>query len=243
MEKVTGKRVSAYLIDILIIYLIVALFSGIEILNPTAKEYEKARSEYTTVYNDYTLAIQNGSSELDEIEKQITDINYDLSKYGISIIIIGLAASVLYFVAFEYYNKGQTIGKKILKIRVVTNDNKRPSLGKIAARSIIKYNVLTGSSIFIGVIVVLLLGLTTKAFFVKYSIIIQSFDMTFACATFLLMLFRKDGKGIHDIISGTQVCKVETNESIKEAEYIEKDAKEETPKKITKKAIVKKEKK
>lgn len=243
MEKVTGKRVSAYLIDIIIIYLIVALFSGIEVLNPSAKKYEEARNEYSTVYNEYMLAIQNGSSELDEIEKQITDINYDLSKYGLSIIVIGLAASVLYFVVFEYYNKGQTIGKKILKIKVVTNDNKRPSLGKIATRSVIKYNVLMGSSIAIGVIVLLLLGLTSKAIYVKYSIIIQSFDMAFAGATFLFMLFRKDGKGIHDIISGTKVCKIEVGENIKEAEYIENEVKEEAPKKIAKKSIVKKEKK
>ena len=40
MEKVTGKRVSAYLIDIIIIYLVVVLFSSIEILNPSAKKYE-----------------------------------------------------------------------------------------------------------------------------------------------------------------------------------------------------------
>ena len=92
-------------------------------------------------------------------------------------------------------------------------------------------------------LILLLLGLTSKAIYVKYSIIIQSFDMAFAGATFLFMLFRKDGKGIHDIISGTKVCKIEVGENIKEAEYIENEVKEETPKKIAKNSIVKKEKK
>jgi uncharacterized RDD family membrane protein YckC len=241
MGKITGKRVSAYLIDIIIIYLIVALFSSIEILNPSAKKYEKAQKEYTNLYSEYMLAVQNGSSGLEETERQLTNINYDLSKYGASIIIVGLAASILYFVVFEYYNKGQTIGKKILKIKVLTNDNKRPSFKKIASRSIIKYNLLTGSSIIVGVIVLLLLGFTSKSFYIKYAIIIQSFDMAFAGATLLFMMFRKDGKGLHDIISGTQVCKVETAESIKEAEYIENEVKEEAPKKIAKKRSAKKE--
>lgn len=241
MEKVTGKRVSAYLIDIIIIYLVVLLFSSIEILNPSAKKYEEATSEYSTLYSEYMLAVQNGSSGLEETESQLTNINYDISYYGASIIIVGIVASTLYFVVFEYFNKGQTIGKKILKIRVVTKDNKKPNFAKIASRSLIKYNILTGSSILIGVVVLLLLGFTSKAFYIKYAIIIQSFDMAFAGATLLFMMFRKDGKGLHDIISGTQVCKVETAESIKEAEYIENEVKEEAPKKIAKKRSAKKE--
>ena len=43
---------------------------------------------------------------------------------------------------FQYFNKGQTIGKKLLKIRISGKDNKKVGIGQLVLRSIIIYQIL-----------------------------------------------------------------------------------------------------
>ena len=238
MEKVTGKRVFAYIIDVIIIYMIVALFSSIEAINPMSKEYDRAATAYSDLYTDYMQAIQSNASELEILETELTSLNYDISYFGAPIIIVGIVASILYFIVFEYFNKGQTIGKKLMKIKVVSKEKGKPSFVQIACRSLIKYNILTGSSIIVGTVILILLGLASKEVYIKYAVIIQSLDMAFAAGSLICMMFKKDGRGLHDIISETLVCKVEGNSAVKEAEYVE-SKKTEEPKAALKKPVKK----
>ena len=54
----TLKRICAYLIDSIIIFAIITLFSKIEILNPNTKEYNEAINQYYEVYEDYMISIK-----------------------------------------------------------------------------------------------------------------------------------------------------------------------------------------
>ena len=221
MKKVTGKRVIAYLIDIIIVYLIVSLFSGIDGLNPTAKEYNNAYEEYTQVYRQYTEAIQHGASELQVIEDQLTEISYYVTLYGATITLINIVCSIIYFIVFAYYNKGQTLGMKLLKIKLVSEDKKKLTFLQVMSRSLLIYSIFTGTASFI------LLELASKATFLKYSVSIQALDIAIVAVSLIMMMFRKDGKGVHDMFANTLVVSsVEPKEDVKEAEYTEEVKKE-----------------
>lgn len=222
MKKVTVKRVAAFLIDIIFIYLIVSLFSNIEVLNPHYKEYEKATNEYIELYEDYTTAIKNNASGQEEIVAQVTEKSYEVSKYGYTVTIIGLVVSTLYFVVFEYFNKGQTVGKKLLKIKVTNDEGKRPTFAQCLIRSSLKYNIILGGSIALGIINVLVLILGSKSVYLQYTPWIQSVDFSIAAVSLLFMMFRKDGKGLHDMLAHTNVLSTMSEVSdVKEANYTE----------------------
>ena len=118
MEKPTLKRAFAYIIDLMIVVFIIGLFTNIEALNPNYEKYEQAFESYKT------LIAESENTNNSQTVKQATNVMYDLNKYSVSTSIINVVVMVLYFGLFQYYNKGQTIGKKLMKIKVVSNDGK-----------------------------------------------------------------------------------------------------------------------
>lgn len=227
MKKTTARRFGAYIMDMIIIALISSMFLKIEFINPKYDEYLKVYNEYL----DYTSEIKD-IKQL-ENDSKITDLSYDLAKTGIASSIISLVVTTLYFVGFQYLNRGQTLGKKVFKIKVVDGDNGRVKLYQLLVRSLLINSILT------SFITILSVAFLSKAAYFKTIQFTQLFDVTVLCASFILMMFREDGKGLHDLLIGTRVVFDEVEEeTIKEAKVVEK---EET-KKITKKKTTRKEK-
>lgn len=223
MKKTTLRRLGAYLMDTFIILLISSMFVKIEFINPKYEEYQKVYQEYI----DYTSEIKN----IDDIQNdtKLTDFSYDLAKTGVGTSIISLIVTTLYFVGFQYLNKGQTLGKKVFKIKVVDGDNKLVKFYQLLIRSLLINSILTS---FISIIAVSFLS---KAVYFRTIQFTQLFDVTIVCTSFILMMFREDGKGLHDILIGTRVVFDNVEEDIKEAKIVEKDEKKVTKKKTTRK--------
>ena len=218
MKKTTARRFGAYIMDMIIIALISSMFVKIEFINPKYDEYLK-------VYNEYIKQLENDS--------KITDLSYDLAKTGIASSIISLVVTTLYFVGFQYLNRGQTLGKKVFKIKVVDGDKGRVKLYQLLVRSLLINSILTS---FITILAVAFLSKTAYFKVIQFT---PLFDITVLCASFILMMFREDGKGLHDLLMGTRVVFDEVEEeTIKEAKVVEKDE----IKKTTKKKTTRKEK-
>lgn len=221
MNKPIFRRISAYLIDILIITVISGFFVNIEILNPYAEKYNKI-SEESTEY------IQNASADKLFTDEKLLDYSYELSYYGIYTSIITLVISIIYFVGFQYFNGGKTIGKAFTKIKVVSSDNKKPKFYQILIRSTIINSLLTCT------LLILFVAYLSRKGFETGSTIVQMIDLglLFACA--IMILARQDGKGLHDILANTQVINIK-KEQIKEANIKESTRNIENTKKVVKK--------
>lgn len=204
----TFKRVGAYIIDFIIIFAIVTLFSKIEILNPNNKEYNNAITQFYEVYEDYMISISNNASELINLENQINDISYDVSLYSLPRSILNLIIVILYFVIFQYFNNGQTVGKRLLGIKVVNKSKENPSFVQILIRSIIIYGLLTTTASLI------ILAYCTKEVYLSVYPYLTYVESILIFLSFIFILFREDKKGLHDLIAGTNV--VETKTLLKE---------------------------
>ena len=136
MNKPILKRACAYIIDLMLILIISSLFAGIEALNPNEEKYEET-------YNQYKTMISNASDINSINNEEVINITYDMSKYGISIEIINLVVTVLYFVVFQYLNNGNTLGKTLMKIKVVSKDGKKIKFYQILLRSLIINSILS----------------------------------------------------------------------------------------------------
>lgn len=204
----TFKRVVAYIIDSLIIFALVTLFSTIEIINPSSKEFDKTVMEYSELYEDYVISLSNNASGLANLEKQINDLSYEVELYSLPVSIINLIIAILYFVVFGYFNNGQTVGKRFLGIKVVNKSNEKPSFVQIVVRSIIIYGLVTTTASLI------ILGCCTKEVYLNVFPYLTYVESILIFISFMFMLFREDKKGLHDLIAGTNV--VETKTLLKE---------------------------
>ena len=63
-----------------------------------------------------TFAKQYQNKEITEEEYLVLydEISYELSRTNVTQTIVIVAVTILYFVVFNYYNSGQTLGKKLM---------------------------------------------------------------------------------------------------------------------------------
>lgn len=182
------KRVSAYLIDYFIVMFILSLITmGIG-----------GNSTITKEINNLAESYANKEITIEEYSEKTQELNYELQKSNVAVNAVSVTLFIGYFIVFAYFNKGQTIGKKLLKIKVVEN-NKKPSIKAMIIRGLFVYGILTGlyTAIFVNIL--------SKKYFNYGSAICSYIELFFVVVSFFMVLYKKDGRGLHDLMAGTSV--------------------------------------
>ena len=249
MRKPTIRRLFAYLIDVVIVALIASALASTKYLNPYIKEYTKADIKYQEFVNEAAKDTKKAQELLNG--EELKDLTYDMSKSGVFVSIYTVVISLLYFVCFQYYTKGKTLGKLVTKIEVVSNNK-----GKLRFIQLLKRSMIINSLITSSILVILILVLS-KNNYMNYSRYVQLLDYSLILLSIGFVLYREDGRGLHDLFGGTRVIMSEEKEyflkhdNVKEAlivedETIKEDSSEDnkqvkkTTKKNTNKKSVKK---
>lgn len=188
------ERLVAFLIDVILISIITSIFSVVVV---NSSNYNKLLHESSKLINQSA----EGKIERDTYISRASDVAYDLSRETAGLTIISLAIYISYFMIYQYKKDGQTIGKKIMKLRVVSNDERKLSMNNFAIRSLI----INGILVDMMKLSITLLG-TKDIYFLSIRILEPiNYILLFAIAMFVLI--RKDNRGLHDIITNTKVVK------------------------------------
>lgn len=183
------KRICAYLIDILIINAIIFLVTSS--IN-TNNEYQEKLTKLTEKYTTQEVEYQEFISEYNEL-------SYRTQKNNYIYYVVELIITAGYFIVFQTLNKGQTLGKKILKLRVVNKDEGEINFKNICLRSIFLYSILP-----LLTTVCTIKFLDMKTYTNIYGLV-TSIETMFLLLTFGFIVYRKDKRGLHDIIANTKV--------------------------------------
>lgn len=231
------KRIMAYIIDVLLILILMSLIVGQRFINPYIDEYTENYTEFMELQEQ----AQNGEIETDneEFENKIIELNYNINKYKVISSSISLVATFAYFGILQWALKGQTVGKKIMKIRVVANnDDKKLNIGNFMLRSIILNNTIFSIIFIVGIYI-----FDARGYYNMMSIV-NYLQLLVTTIIVLMVVLRKDFRGLHDFAAGTKVIDLApamVNEPVKEdtSKKVVIEAKEveeqETEKKETKK--------
>ena len=193
MKATFFERLGSYLIDTIIVSFIFSLICLGFGNNTTATEKRMQELDEQLIEEKITP---------DEYLKEYKTVLYDYQKENALQSGISVALTIAYYVIFQYMNKGQTIGKKLLNIRVVDKDNKNPiSILKGLVRSLLIFNILSGA---LSIIFLYLLGKET--YFNIYGTLV-GIEAIFMLITIMFVLYRKDHRGLHDMITNTIVIK------------------------------------
>lgn len=185
------KRLAAYIIDIIIVSTIVLVICTA--LPNKDKENENKLQELST-------QLMNKEIDVNKYMNEYQDLIYSNNKNEIIELTINLVITIAYFVVFQYMNKGQTIGKKLFKIKVIDNDTKKEvSIIKGLLRSILVFNIISST------VSVSLINILSKKAYMSTYLTINEIETIFIIVTAILILYRKDGRGLHDMMANTMV--------------------------------------
>lgn len=192
MKPVSYKRIFAYIIDIMIISIISTLITS---FIPLSSEYQRASDELYITLEDYN----NEEITNEEYLEKVNEISYIANRESVSVSIITILIAASYFVILPYYMNGQTLGKKLMKIKVVSSNNKKLNILNYLIRSLFVGSILLNT---INVITILFLS---KDLYLKTYNITSTIFGAIYLVIFSMILFRKDGMGLHDMIAKTKV--------------------------------------
>lgn len=145
----------------------------------------------------YMYSVQSGSTE---VPASLTQFNGNM---GVVAGLIGIVVITFYYVVVPLkFNKGQTLAKSVLGVKIVQKDG-----SEVTAKSLIKREIL-------GVMIVEA-GLVSSSKYLREIFLILGMGNIYKALgtiaiiipfiSILIMLFNKERKMLHDFIGGTKV--------------------------------------
>ncbi len=186
------------------------------------EEYNKLiESEYyedlfASRYEDNIIDEKEYDLILKEIDKlyleKADEFDYKLKKASLVNSVVTLGCMFLYFGILQYLFKGQTLGKRLLKLRVVSSKRERCNIFQFIVRCLVVNNV------FLNAVNLLCLYLLNKKIYGNVDEIISLLISIVEAFIIFFVMTREDGRGIHDLLVNTMVIREdkEMNEQVNE---------------------------
>ncbi|MBQ6477252.1 MAG: RDD family protein [Bacilli bacterium] len=185
-------RACAFIIDMFIIAFVASLLSMPFVDSDSTEKISKQVNELVEKASKKEISMQTYTTELRSLTYQNDRIN------GIYTIFV-LVLSILYFIVYQFYTK-QTIGKKIFKIKIDSNK------GELTMNHMLFRGLIINSILFSLLAFVFVIFSNENTYFVA-NVTLNSMYYLILFISACMIIFRKDGRGLHDIICNTKVVK------------------------------------
>ena len=188
------QRLFAYFIDTFIVLLVASLIASPFI---NVNKINKLENEY---YKVVEKAIKNSDSS-SKYNTDIINIGYDIAVQNGMLTIINVIVGVLYFVVLQIKLGGQTIGKKIARIKVVSTE------GDLTYNQMI-FRSFIANSLLLDIITMLLLMFTSRDIYYSGVVLFTSIQYLITIVSLIMILSSDSGLAVHDKIVHTKVINV-----------------------------------
>ena len=196
MKAAFSKRLLAYVIDLIIVTFVATIITG---LIPTSEKINSLQQTLYEVQNNITEKEVNISETYSQINNIGYEINREMVLQNITIIVIYL----LYFVVLPMYNNGQTFGKKVTKIKIVSRSNSTLSMNNMLVRCLVLHGIAR------DIILIILILSIKKDMYISTNIILNIVQEVISITILFMVIINKKGIGLHDILGKTMVIEEE----------------------------------
>lgn len=186
-----GKRLVAYILDAIIVSLI---FSVLTMFIKESNNLINLNNQLNTISEN----LINKTITMKEYFNQVASVQYLISKETFLQNLFSLILMIGYFIILPYYYNGQTIGKKMMKIKIVKEEDKL-TINDLALRSLLANGI---AMTFIELALIFLIKDTP--YFITISIL-SFIQFLLVITSVFMILYRKDKKALHDIVCKTLV--------------------------------------
>lgn len=195
------------------------------------KKYEENLSKY---YEDSKLSKKEYKKLESEVEKdyqkKYEDLAYKIAKNSSISSAIYIIVTILYFGIFNLITDGQTLGKKLFKLKIVSSvsDDSKPNIVSYLIRSVLLYNTIYYLVSLIGIYT-----LNKENYYLITNIVYQ-IQYYIQIIIICMVMLRTDGRGLHDILAKTKVISInDIKDEISEAKKTTEPKKAKSRKKKT----------
>ena len=208
VKALFSQRFVAFMIDL---FLVSALTTLVTTFIPTNGTIDKLYDQQTKIIENYT----SQKITMEEYVNQLVDISYDIAKQTGIATLVGIAISLLYYVLYVYKNDGQTIGKKMMKIKIKKKNDDQLTMNDLLFRTMILQGTLVS-----------IIGFCTRLFldkdtYLATNSLLNLVQYSILLVSFFLIAFTKEKQGLHDKLVGTIVVCTNTVENKEEEELCE----------------------
>lgn len=217
------KRIAAYIIDIILVGILVFILSNTKVINFQIDKYNKTYTEYSKLYDKqnklktkYEKLKDDKKASKEKIssaklkynealkiyEKSSKKYTYKLAKYSVFSTSISIGLTLIYFGVIQYLLKGQTLGKKLLKIKVVKNKEGRLNIFNFLLRSFIL------NSLWAKLILVISVNFLTVNSYYTLNYYVTNVLYIVELVILVMVFMNKDARGLHDVIASTKVVSI-----------------------------------
>ncbi|MBR3720342.1 MAG: RDD family protein [Clostridia bacterium] len=188
------QRFGAFVIDFMIVFFVVSLIASMFI---DQKATDSLVSQSNNLMNNYVKEKIDTNSFI----SQYSILSYKIARNNGGLSLTMIVVNVLYFIVFQLYNKGQTIGKSLFKIRVVSND------GELEMNQMLFRGLIANSILMELISFAIMLFCKNDVYF--YSVgVIEIMQYLIMFVSMIMILNHKDGRALHDKVVNTSVIRV-----------------------------------
>lgn len=189
------------------------------------QSYEKIVYSY---YEDGKLEKEEYDDLLEEVkadyEEEYKNIYYKVEKNSTISYATYIIITILYFGIFNLITDGQTLGKKLFRLKIVKKDGSKANILNYILRSILLYN-----TIYYLVAIICVYTLNADTYY-NVATIAYQIQYYLQLIIMFMIILSKDGRGLHDIIGNTKVIAFDREGNIIEEEpFIKVNEKLEQP--------------
>ena len=200
------------------------------------EELTKIKTDYDTysiLFEGVNVKEEITNKKKDEIRgkiqetyiNKINNINYKISKANVYQSVISFVVYVLYLGVVQWLMKGQTLGKKLFKLKVVNKndiDKKVPLWNYLLRAVFVSELLLIGTDLILAMVLDLNPYLTANYW-------ISNLRYIYEMAFLIVLIIRDDQRSVHDLLLNTRVALFDkSGNEVKDVLFLEEDEKEET---------------
>ena len=188
------QRLVAFIIDILLVSSVVSVITIPFVNEKDTKKYTKSATELVEKFS-------NNEISNEEFIEENKELSYNMARSTGIVSLVTIIMNILYFVVYQLYNKGQTVGKRLMKIKIKSDD------GELFMNQMI-FRAFIANFILVDLISFVFMVFASKDMYFYITGIFQGIQYLIVIISIFMVLTRKDGCSIHDKLMHTKVVRI-----------------------------------
>lgn len=199
------QRLVAFILDIFIVSMIASLVSYPFLDLDSIDKLNEASTQIVDQYMTQKI-------DIDDYVNESISISYEMARKQGIVSLITIFLNILYFVVFQIKNGGQTIGKKLLKIKIESTVDDKLTMNQMIFRSLII------NSIFVDMASFCFLLFTNQEGYFYGAGALSIVQFVIIVISGFMVMFSEKRCGIHDMIAHTNVVRCDLVKEMKTCE-------------------------
>ena len=189
------RRLFAYAIDMVILSLILSIINSLFPIDDSLKVLSQQLMDLSNSFSNNEISFYT-------FINRYAVINFSVAKLSFLPNLVNVFFSICYFVVYPLYNNGSSIGKKLVKLRVVNSDDSYVSTN----RMLLRYMFI--DSIGVSLLSLSFLFVLSDVYYMVFVLFLDFLQFIIVISRIFMVLYRQDFRSLPDLIAGTKVIEV-----------------------------------